>query len=107
MGFTALHIAASLGYTGICELLLDHGANINARTTRGYYNVLHLCIGNGYFDTATVLIDRGADTNAKTKVGDDPFDFGIKNGFREYTIDFKQKVRMKEYRSSMTQMNKI
>jgi len=59
---TALHFAARNGHTETAELLLDAGADINARVADGK-NALGVAIFNGHYDLASILIDRGIDVN--------------------------------------------
>jgi len=46
-GWTLLHRAAERGHTQLCEILLDAGAKVNARTAMGWYTPLHVCLANG------------------------------------------------------------
>lgn len=61
--WTALHTAAAYGRAGVAEVLLDRGADVNARE-RCANTPLHLAARNGHLATARVLVDRGADTDA-------------------------------------------
>jgi ankyrin repeat protein len=57
--WTALHMAAQAGDSETVSLLLDHGANIAARTDKGL-TALHLAAYWGSKDTAYLLIRQGA-----------------------------------------------
>ncbi|KAI0152245.1 ankyrin [Hypoxylon sp. NC0597] len=74
---TAIHLAASLGYDDIIELLLDYGATVNAlsqdfckcdyrledhdaRTVKPWWMPLHTAICHGNYATARLLVARGA-----------------------------------------------
>ena len=45
-GFSALHKASLLGFTDDCEVLIDYGADVNMRTTRGTRQFLFTYIYN-------------------------------------------------------------
>ncbi len=60
---TALHYAAEKGDFSAAEILLDHGADINAK----YHEKtsLRLALENNHFATARMLLEHGADVNDK------------------------------------------
>lgn len=60
----AIHHAARNGDTEIVRLLIEHGANVNAKNTRGH-TVLYCAGGHGHVDTLQLLLDKGADCDAK------------------------------------------
>ena len=68
---TPLHIAATHGYTEIVRILIEHGADLNAkdwfRSTP-----LHLAAAQNHTAVAVELIKRGADTKAKDFKGRTP-----------------------------------
>jgi ankyrin repeat protein len=69
-GRTALHLAAMNGHLEIVKLLLEHGADVNAKTKEGYgYTALHSAASNGHLEIVKLLLEHGADVNAKTKYG--------------------------------------
>jgi ankyrin repeat protein len=56
-GWTLLHRAAESGQTEVCEVLLkDYGADVNARSTRGWHTPLHLSLANGFLETSLLLV---------------------------------------------------
>ncbi len=56
-GWSLLHRAAETGQTAICELLIvEFGADINARSVRGWHTPLHLSLANGHRETALLLV---------------------------------------------------
>ncbi|XP_048577664.1 transient receptor potential cation channel subfamily A member 1 homolog [Nematostella vectensis] len=57
---TPLHIAAMKGYLGVTEILLDHGARIDARNDEDY-TPLHLAAKYGRARTAEALLRRDSD----------------------------------------------
>ena len=59
-GWTALHLAASLGRDDLVEMLLDAGANVNS-TTPQKSTPLHLAASRGHKRAVEVLIRRKAD----------------------------------------------
>lgn len=63
-GQTALHFAASRGQTGLLQLLMAQGANINAIDQPGN-TPLHRAVENGDLESAALLLGQGADVNAK------------------------------------------
>ena len=73
-GFTPLHRAAQNGYSSICTLLIDHGAQVNdatkdtrLRTFAGYNcTALFFAASNNDCKTAKMLLDHGADQDIMT-----------------------------------------
>jgi len=58
---TALTIAADKGHHAFVALLLDYGAQINARNKKGC-TALWLACSGGHLETTRVLVDYKADT---------------------------------------------
>lgn len=61
-GYTPLHYAATGGHTDVIEVLLDAGADVNARGSRGETPLL-LAASKGNVEVVELLIDNGADVN--------------------------------------------
>lgn len=55
------------------ELLLDHGANVNAAQSGGY-TALHSSAHNGDVETVRLLLDRGADASLTSADGRTPLE---------------------------------
>ena len=58
---TALTIAADKGHHAFVALLLEYGAQINARNKKGCTALWLACCG-GHFETTRVLVEHKADT---------------------------------------------
>ncbi|KAE9024854.1 hypothetical protein PR003_g13298 [Phytophthora rubi] len=59
-GFTPLLLCASLGQSEAVDMLLNHGANTEARTTGGYLNAPQLAVEGNYSATLKVLLESGS-----------------------------------------------
>ncbi len=66
---TPLMRAAQFPDTSIAKILLDHGANIHAKTTRNRNTALQIAVSAGQEDMAKFLIERDADVLSKNRVG--------------------------------------
>ena len=75
--WTALHYAVFAGRNEIAELLLDRGADLNARSPNGS-SVLMMAIYEGREDMARRLLARGADTRIKNENGHGALDWAMK-----------------------------
>lgn len=64
---TPLHVAAKWGKANMVALLLDRGANIEAKTRDGL-TPLHCAARSGHEQVVDMLLERGAPISAKTKV---------------------------------------
>jgi len=75
-GWTPLHLAAFFGQLEAARILLDGGAEVDARSRSerfGRQNTpLHAAAANRQIDVARLLIERGADINAKDGSGFTP-----------------------------------
>lgn len=60
LGFTALHVAAQFGRDMLMELLVERGADLEARTAEGYAPE-HVAAGAGQVAAIEWLIARGMD----------------------------------------------
>ena len=103
-GFTPLHWCAFRSMVGgepreIAELLIDNGADVNAKTTnRDSYSVLNWAIDAGNTGVVELLIKKGADVNLVA--GDvTPLMRAASNGNEQivellirYGADIKQKI---------------
>ncbi len=82
-GFTPLHLVSYFGGTDAATVLLDRGAQIEARTTnsglRGL-TPLHSAAAGQQTDVALLLLDRGADSNATQPGGWTPLHQAAANG---------------------------
>jgi ankyrin repeat protein len=67
-GKTALLIAAEHGHNRVVDVLLDHGAFIDAATEDGE-TALHIATEEGHGDTANALLRRGADVYRSSSDG--------------------------------------
>lgn len=105
-GFAALHKAAAQGFTDICEVLIEYGAEVNMRTTRGWYTPMHLAAGNGYFETAMLLFEKGANMKLPNKAGEDPFQYSSKR-FKTETDAFKQKCLLMQMKRDTAALTKL
>jgi ankyrin repeat protein len=61
--------AAARGQTEVANLLLEHGADVNAMDADAQ-TLLHVASIKGHADVADVLIERGADRRTKGGHGD-------------------------------------
>ena len=65
-GQTALHVAATNGWTDAVAVLLEFGANVNSKDKSGR-TALHYAGEFGNTESIRVLLERGADVNSKDK----------------------------------------
>jgi len=63
-GATCLMIAANNGHLAICRLLLDKGAQLEAKNINGC-TPLHHAAAQGHVEIVRLLCDRGADVDAR------------------------------------------
>lgn len=77
MQWTALHYAVFAGHADVAALLLEKGADVNARTPNGS-SVLMMAVYEGREDVARWLLGRGADTSIKNENGDGALEWAMK-----------------------------
>lgn len=106
-GFSLLHRAAQIGNTDICQLLINNGADVNMRSSKGWYTPLHVALANGYIETAACLIDNNANPWAKSKYKEDPYEYGAKRGFRKLCNEFRRKIAKQEMVDSLERINVV
>lgn len=63
-GDCPIHHAARHGDTEIVQLLIEHGANVNATNERGH-TVLYCAGGHGHLKTVRLILKNGADPQVK------------------------------------------
>ena len=78
-----VHAAASVGDIETMRLLLDRGADPNARQQAGF-TPLHAAAGNGDLEMAKLLVTRGADRHARTDDGKDAAAIAAERGRGEF-----------------------
>ena len=81
-GQTALHWTASKGQTNIVALLLERGANPNAKQ-RFDETPLHFAVEAGHVETARLLLAKGADVNARNGSMSTPLHEAVLQGSAE------------------------
>ena len=67
-GSTMLATAALMGHTEIVALLLEHGADVNAKSRDGG-TALHAAAFLGRVETVKFLLEKGADTTLRNNMG--------------------------------------
>lgn len=72
-GWTALHFAAFAGNVANAKLLLDRGADVNARAHTQFRNTpLQAALLTGQYDVTKLLLDHGADVLVRQNKGFTP-----------------------------------
>ncbi|XP_078594818.1 uncharacterized protein LOC144872467 [Branchiostoma floridae x Branchiostoma japonicum] len=64
--YTSLHVASKFGQTDVAELLIHHGADLEAKD-QDQSTPLHHAAAGGHTGTCELLICKGADVNASNK----------------------------------------
>ena len=84
-GSTALGHAAKYGHNEIAELLIENGADVDAKDEDGS-TPLHLAALMGRKEIAELLIENGADVNAKAMDGGTPLHYAATKEIAELLI---------------------
>ena len=90
-----VHAAASVGDTASMRLLLDRGADPNARQQLGFVP-LHAAAANGDRAMAEVLLAHGADPELKTDDGKTPADFADERGHAEFAEWLRRQLNSRQ-----------
>ena len=86
-GFTPLHFAAAVeGCEDNVGLLLDHGANINAKEATTGFTPLHIAARHEHAQCAALLLKRGADVEAADVDGDTPLHIAVRESSCEVVV---------------------
>jgi ankyrin repeat protein len=82
-GWTALHLASFFGHREIAALLIERGADVNARSRSVRFarenTPLHAAAANRQDAVADLLLERGADVNARDGSGFTPLAIAANN----------------------------
>jgi hypothetical protein len=81
-GKTELHKAVTAGDMEKARVLLDKGANVNAKDKFGD-TALHMAVSRGNIKLAELLLEKGADTNASDARGETPLHDAVTDGSTE------------------------
>ncbi|KAG6944760.1 hypothetical protein JG688_00016928, partial [Phytophthora aleatoria] len=95
-GFTPLLLCASLGQSEAVDMLLNHGANTEARTSGSNLNAPQLAVEGNYSATLKVLLESGSFDTRDTVFGYDalnlcdsegytPLIYAVSNGYLDAT----------------------
>jgi ankyrin repeat protein len=66
--YTALMVASREGDYRLAEWLIEHGANVNAKTRDGHTALMYACY-NRYPEIVKLLLKKGADVHLKSTQG--------------------------------------
>jgi hypothetical protein len=78
-GWTCLMTAALIGHLDICRLLIDKGAQVNAKCCGGV-TPLHMAVCKGHIEIVRLLCDHGAYIEARNNGGYRPLHSAACNG---------------------------
>lgn len=81
-----IHAAVAANHLGLVELLINKGADVNLRQTRGV-TALQSAAHRGNLDIVKVLVAAGANTQAEMDSGETALDFAQKDG-HQTVIDY-------------------
>ena len=87
-GLTALHLATKQGPAEKVQILLEHGADVAARTRPHQETALHLATYDRNIEKLKLLVNRNADVNAQNADGDTTLHMAIARSCTIETVDF-------------------
>ena len=87
-----VHAAITVKDRATTRLLLERGANPNARQQQGF-TALHTAAGHGDVEVAKMLMEFGADPRARTEDGKDAAEVAEKFGFPAFAQWFRETIR--------------
>ena len=79
-GVTPLQIAALMGHTDICGLLLAHGSNVNEVVPVIKHTALHSASLTGHNASVELLLSSGAEVDPQDDIGGTPLHLACKEG---------------------------
>jgi ankyrin repeat protein len=80
---TPLHLAARGGHRDVAELLLQRGAEVNARAEGEFghgLTPLHEAARGGHREVVKLLLEHGADVNTRNDAGKSPLELAVEGG---------------------------
>lgn len=80
-GFTPLMIAATTGHACVCEILLNHGADIEAQSDRTKDTALSLACSSGRYEVVELLLNRGANKEHRNVSDYTPLSLAASGGY--------------------------
>ncbi len=80
-GFTPLHLTAFFGGADAARVLVEAGADVDARSDNDFGVMpIHSAVAGGHGDVVTILLDAGADPNVRQRHGWTPLLGAAQNG---------------------------
>jgi ankyrin repeat protein len=96
MVMLGMHWAAGGDHMKEVELLIDKGADVNAKDEVGW-TPLHYAADNGHKDVAELLIAKGADVNAKNDYDETPLHIAEHNDHKDLAELLKKHGARKKF----------
>jgi ankyrin repeat protein len=87
-----VHAAAAVGDHATMKLLLDRGADPNARQQLGF-TALHAAAGHGDIEMAKLLLEAGADPDLRTEDGKTALELAEKNNQPAFAEWFRANIK--------------
>ncbi len=82
-----LHIACGHGHEAVVALLLQRGAEVNAKNSVSEVeSPLHLACRGGHYAVVAMLLKNGADWNASNTNGETPLHLACRGGYHEVVL---------------------